>query len=52
MEDTKQLIGLTPQEVSDIYEQQIKYGRTSLQHLYNAIWQALKEKNNQGEQTD
>lgn len=52
MDKPQELIGLTAEELSDIYEQQIRYGRTSLQELYNAIWQALKEKNNRGGQTD
>lgn len=41
----KPLIGLTPKEVSDIWEAMGAWNSTSLQHLYNAIWLKIKEKN-------
>ena len=42
----KPLVGLTPQEVSDIWDSMGTWNSTSAQHFYNAIWKAIKEKNN------
>ena len=41
----KPLVGLTPQEVSDIWDSMATWNSTSAQHFYNAIWKAIKEKN-------
>ena len=41
----KPLVGLTPQEVSDIWDSMGTWNSTSAQHFYNAIWKAIKEKN-------
>ena len=43
----KPLIGLTPKEVSDIWDSMGTWNSTSAQHFYNAIWKAIKEKNSQ-----
>ena len=42
----KPLVGLTPQEVSNIWDSMGTWNSTSAQHFYNAIWKAIKEKNN------
>lgn len=42
----KPLVGLTPEEVSDIWDGMGTWNSTSAQHFYNAIWKAIKEKNN------
>ena len=42
----KPLVGLTPQEVSDIWDSMGTWNSTSAQHFYNAIWKAIREKNN------
>ena len=41
----KPLVGLTPQEVSDIWDSMGTWNSTSAQHFYNAIWKAIREKN-------
>jgi hypothetical protein len=38
-------IGLTLQEVSNIWDSMGTWNSTSAQHFYNAIWKAIKEKN-------
>ena len=45
-QEPKQLVGLTLQEVSDIWDSMGTWNSTSAQHFYNAIWKAIKEKNN------
>ena len=42
---SKRLVGLTLQEVSDIWDGMGTWNSTSAQHFYNAIWKAIKEKN-------
>ena len=44
-QEPKQLVGLTLQEVSDIWDGMGTWNSTSAQHFYNAIWKAIKEKN-------
>ena len=41
----KQLVGLTPEELSAIWDSMGTWNSTSAQHFYNAIWKAIKEKN-------
>ena len=40
------LVGLTPEELSAIWDSMGTWNSTSAQHFYNAIWKAIKEKNN------
>ena len=42
---TKPLVGLTPEELSAIWDSMGTWNSTSAQHFYNAIWKAIKEKN-------
>ena len=42
---TKPLVGLTPEELSAIWDSMATWNSTSAQHFYNAIWKAIKEKN-------
>ena len=39
-------VGLTLEEVSAIWDSMGTWNSTSAQHFYNAIWKAIKEKNN------
>ena len=43
---SKPLVGLTPEELSAIWDSMGTWNSTSAQHFYNAIWKAIKEKNN------
>ena len=38
-------IGLTPEEVSAIWQSMGTWSSTNIQAVYNAIWKAIKEKN-------
>ena len=42
---TKPLVGLTPEELSAIWDSMGTWNSTSAQHFYNAIWKAIREKN-------
>ena len=42
----KPLVGLTPEELSAIWDSMGTWNSTSAQHFYNAIWKVIKEKNN------
>ena len=42
----RELIGLTAEELSAIWDSMGTWNSTSAQHFYNAIWKAIKEKNN------
>lgn len=42
---SKPLVGLTPEELSAIWDSMGTWNSTSAQHFYNAIWKAIKEKN-------
>ena len=44
-QEPKQLVGLTPEELSAIWDSMGTWNSTSAQHFYNAIWKAIKEKN-------
>ena len=39
------LVGLTPEEVSAIWQSMGTWSSTNIQAVYNAIWKAIKEKN-------
>jgi hypothetical protein len=41
----RELSGLTPEELSAIWDSMGTWNSTSAQHFYNAIWKAIKEKN-------
>ena len=43
---SKPLVGLTPEEVSAIWQSMGTWSSTNIQAVYNAIWKAIKEKNN------
>ena len=42
---TRPLVGLTPEEVSAIWQSMGTWSSTNIQAVYNAIWKAIKEKN-------
>ena len=41
----RELIGLTAEEVSAIWQSMGTWSSTNIQAVYNAIWKAIKEKN-------
>ena len=43
---TKPLVGLTAEEVSAIWQSMGTWSSTNIQAVYNAIWKAIREKNN------
>jgi uncharacterized sporulation protein YeaH/YhbH (DUF444 family) len=42
----REWVGLTLEELSAIWDSMETWNSTSAQHFYNAIWKAIKEKNN------